>query len=564
MESDRFAGKKVAVYARYSSQLQREASIDDQVRRCREFVVARGGIVTNDLIFTDAATSGASLARPGFEKMMKAVANRRLSIEAVVTEDVSRISRDFADAASVFQQLQYLGVPLLGVGDGVDTAAKHGKLTFGMKALIGDLYLDDLRDRTKRGLVGRNLAGYSTGGLPLGYRSVPVLDAYDRPIGYRIEIDSDSAEIVRRIFRLYTEGKSHDAIARLLNDEQVPPPRSKTRHRRKGWVASTVRAMLHNEAYIGRWTYNRNEWRKVPGTNARRPRPRDASEHMCSEHPERRIIDEELWSSVSTRLRAVREFYTKGPDGEPKGRAAPGKKTTYPFSGLLHCGPCGAPMVIAGGSSARYYRCSHAKNRGTCQNKLSLREDVARRKLLDALGERLSSPAAIAFLRQRIAAHLGEMSRTGNAELVDRRERVGRTKARVQALVNFISDGNDSPAVRATLRDLEAQVRADTSAISSLVASAEKPIELPTADAIMRRQIDLEAIVATDPTRAREELRRLFQGGQLLLRPQPDGTYLAESRLLPLVAFGATTNAPRAEPGGFGPRATAPSCAGWN
>lgn len=74
----------------------------------------------------------------------------------------------FADAASVFQRLQYLSVPLVGVGDGVDTGAKHGKLTFGLKALIGDLYLDDLRDRTKRGLVGRKLAGYSTGGLPLG------------------------------------------------------------------------------------------------------------------------------------------------------------------------------------------------------------------------------------------------------------------------------------------------------------------------------------------------------------------------------------------------------------
>ncbi|MBI2395166.1 MAG: recombinase family protein [Deltaproteobacteria bacterium] len=560
METDRLRGKKVALYARYSSQLQREASIEDQLRRCREWVVARGGVVDPDLVFVDAATSGASLARPGFESLMRRLAAKP-PIEVIVTEDLSRITRDFADAGTVFKKLQYLGILLVGIADGIDTSAKHAKLTYGVKALIGEVYLDDLRDKTKRGLEGRRLAGYSTGGLPIGYRSAPVLDAYERTIGHRIEVDPDGAAVVLRIFSLYLEGRSHEAIARLLNDERVPPPRARTRHRRKGWVASTIRAILHNEAYVGRWTYNRNEWRKVPGTNARRPRPRDTAEHMVSHHDDRRILDDETWSAVQRRLREVRRFYTATADGAPKGRAA-GRATTYPLSGILHCGACGAPLVISGGSSARYYRCADAKKRGTCRNNLSLREDVVRRGVLEGIADRLSSPAAIAFLRERVAHYLSELGRSATGELSERRERLERTKQRIQRLVQFVADGDDSAAVRSALRDLEAQARAETTALAALVADARAPIELPTPDQLLSKRVELEQIVATDPTRGREELRRLFEGGRLLLHPQADGSYVAETKLFLLRAFSPQTT--KAEPGGSGPRATALGCAGRN
>src|SRR5690606_27484180 len=125
------------------------------------------------LVFTDHATSGASLQRRGWEKLMAAVESRR--VDVVVTEDLSRISRDFADAASVFKKLQYLDVPLVSVADGIDTAAPQAKLAYGMKSLVAEAFLDDLRDKTRRGMVGRALAGKSTGGLPLGYRSRPVM-----------------------------------------------------------------------------------------------------------------------------------------------------------------------------------------------------------------------------------------------------------------------------------------------------------------------------------------------------------------------------------------------------
>jgi DNA invertase Pin-like site-specific DNA recombinase len=85
-------------------------------------------------------------------------------IDTIVCEDLSRVTRDVADSANLFKRLQYIGVPLVGVADGINTSSPHAKMSYGMKALMGEAYIDDLRFRTKRGLDGRALADFSTGG----------------------------------------------------------------------------------------------------------------------------------------------------------------------------------------------------------------------------------------------------------------------------------------------------------------------------------------------------------------------------------------------------------------
>ena len=95
-----------AIYARFSSARQDERSIDDQVRRCRAHLNDRSSDVE---VFADYAVSGAGLNRPGFEALMTAVDSGLVT--AIVTEDISRISRDFADAAHIFRRLQYRACP---------------------------------------------------------------------------------------------------------------------------------------------------------------------------------------------------------------------------------------------------------------------------------------------------------------------------------------------------------------------------------------------------------------------------------------------------------------------
>ena len=145
--------RRVAIYARFSTERQRETSIDDQVYRCRQYIAQAGGDADRAVVFSDYAISGASLDRPGFESLMAAVKSKR--IDAIITEDISRISRDFADSAQLFKRLRYERVPLISIADGIDTSTRDAKLSFTLKSLVADLYLDDLRDKTMRGLEGR-------------------------------------------------------------------------------------------------------------------------------------------------------------------------------------------------------------------------------------------------------------------------------------------------------------------------------------------------------------------------------------------------------------------------
>lgn len=533
MDTKNLNGQRVAIYARYSSDNQRDASIDDQVRRCRSFVEAHGGAFDPDLVFADHAVSGASLQRPAFEKLMALVEARPRGVDVIVTEDLSRITRDFADGAMVFRKLQYLGVPLHGVADGIDTSARGAKMSFTLKNLLADMYLDELIDKTLRGMEGRALRGLSTGGLPFGYRSRAESDAHGVVVGHVIEVDDEQAPIVRRIFAEYRDGRSLAGIAGMLNAEAVPPPRAHTRHRRKGWVDSTVRAMLHNEKYVGEWTFKKRQWRKVPGTNIRRPRLRPEAEVMRQQREHLRIIPDEVWQAVQTRLHEVRTHYTKTADGRPKGRSAPGGSTPHLLSGLLICDRCGGVMVITGGNPARYYGCSEHHKRKTCQNRLSVRGDVAQRCILATLRARLASAEGIAYASQRIAELLGEARRTRGVELAERRGRLARTEDRIRGIINMMAEGDRSEYVASARRDLEAQAQQEKQAIVALERAATAPLRLSPPEEVMARVFDLEARLTQDVVRGREELRRLFKDGVIRLVPQGDH-YVAQMGILPL------------------------------
>jgi DNA invertase Pin-like site-specific DNA recombinase len=505
------AGVNVALYARYSSDLQRPASIDDQLRRCREHVERHGGSVLPELVFFDAARSGASLDPDGFERMMRAVRARR--VDVIVVEDMSRVSRDLADSAQLFRELQFLGVALVGIADGVDTSGKGAKVAFTVKSLMSDLYLEELSDKTRRGLEGRALAGYSTGGLPLGYRSVPEADASGRVVGNRIVIEADCAAIVRRIFDEYRRGRSLADIARLLTTEGALPPRSKSRGRRHGWLAGTIREILRNTAYVGAWSFKKKHWRRIPGTNARRPRESQPGDVLKFDYPDRRIIDQETWDAVRSRAASVRALYT----GKRSG-TAPGRSTTYPLSGLLFCGHCNASMVITRGTHAAYYKCGDYKKRRTCANSLGVREDLVRKRIFEALRERLSTLNALEYLRKRIAEFLGERVRDTTRELGERRARLERTEQRIRGLVQFIADGDRSEHVLSALRDLEAQARSEKAAIASLRAESSSPVALPTPAEVAERALGLDRLFEKHPLEVREALRRYFVDGRVTLR----------------------------------------------
>jgi site-specific DNA recombinase len=557
----RLTGKRVATYARYSSDLQRDASIEDQQHLAKKFIEKNGGALANATHLVDRAESGASLEREGIQALLDLV--RAREVDVIITEDTSRISRDKADFAFFCRELPYYDVELIGLSNGFDSSLPHSSMQAMLEGWKNEEYLRDLGQKSRRGLEGRARAGLSTGGLPYGYRSAPVTDTGGDTIGHRIVVCDEDAVVLRKIFETYLDGTSLAGIASSLNKDGTPPPRATTKHRRKGWVASTIRFMLHNSAYVGRRSFNKREWRKLPGTNKRRSRPRNSADIITNEQSELRIIDEATWNAVQARLAAVHARYTKTDAGKPKGRGIAGGSTSYLLSGLMVCGTCGAPMVICGGSTTKYYWCGDYRKRGTCSNQTSLREDIARTRILGALHDRFSSPAALAYLRQRVAEHLGNIGRGVNADLEERRQRLARTEAGLTRLIQFVADGNDSEAIRLAIKDREAQARTEKAIIKGIVDTATTPVRLPAPEELVKRARELDAVLTGDPTRGREALRRLFADGHIRVTPQAGGTYLAESTLLPMMLFApdAQSTAPPTT-SGRGRSFTAVSCAG--
>src|SRR5690606_24499215 len=205
---------KVAIYARYSSDNQRDASIADQLRICREYATRQGWTVTHE--FTDHAISGATLLRSGFQALMRDALNRRFDV--VLAESLDRCSRDQEDTAGLFKRLTFAGVNIVTLAEGDIT-----HLHIGFKGTMNALFLKDLADKTHRGLRGRVESGKAGGGLSYGYRVVRMMSGTTVSTGER-EIEPPEAEVVERIFREFVSGRSPKQIAKTLNQQGVAGP----------------------------------------------------------------------------------------------------------------------------------------------------------------------------------------------------------------------------------------------------------------------------------------------------------------------------------------------------
>ena len=361
---------RAVIYARYSSALQHDVSIEDQVRSCRAWINKEGWTLVTS--YTDHAISGSIRLRPGYQKLLEDA--RSGEFDVVVSEALDRLSRDQEDVAALCKHLSFAGVKLITIGEG-----EINELHVGLKGTMNALFLKDLRVKVKRGLEGRVRQGRSGGGLGYGYDVVREYDSRGELIRGGRKSNEAEAAIVCRIFAEFAAGKSPRAIAKALNAEGISGPFGRT------WGPSTIygnwrrgTGILNNQLYFGRLVWNRQRFVKDPATGKRMGRLNDEREWVVEEVPELRIIEDELWNAVKERQKVVRETILARDFGI---RAECARRPAYLFSALLRRGECG------GGFSKRsqhHYGCSNARNRGTCKNMLTIRRDVLEASVLAA------------------------------------------------------------------------------------------------------------------------------------------------------------------------------------
>ena len=503
---------RAAVYTRYSSEAQSAASIEDQVRECRERIVREGWVEVE--VYSDAAQSGASARRPGYQALLTDA--RSGCFDVVVAESLDRLSRDQEDIAALLKRLRFHGIGLLTVSEG-----EIGELHVGLKGTMNALFLRDLAEKTRRGLRGRVESGRSGGGRSYAYDLRREVDACGEPVrGGRVIVPGE-ADVVRRIFRAYAGGRSPKSIALELNRGGVPGPRG------GAWSASTINGnrargtgILNNELYAGRLVWNRLGYVKDPETGRRRSRPKSAAELIHADVPELRIVEEELWQAARDRQQALEH-------GGTSEKARPGhaafwskQRPRYLFSGLMRCGVCGGGFSKI---SAAHFGCSGARNKGetVCGNRLTIRRDRLERTVLDGLRVRLMDPTVYEVFAGAFVAEWNRLAGSRAAvrtELQAERVRIDRQIGR---LVDAIADGTPPALVRDRLIILEKRrCTLDADLAEPIDDVPRLPPSLPT---VYRAQVETlqDALDGDDGSNAREMLRNLIE--TVVLHPEPGG-----------------------------------------
>jgi site-specific DNA recombinase len=443
---------RAVIYARFSSDMQQQASIDDQVRLCRERVTRECWELVQ--VFADRAISGASSFRPQYQAMLEGA--RDAQFDVIVSEALDRLSRDQEDIAALYKRLRFAGIKLITVSEG-----EIGELHIGLKGTMNALFLKDLAQKTHRGLRGRVEAGKSGGGLCYGYQVVRELGRNGMVTTGERRIDENEAEVIRRIFRDFAHGASSRRIALRLNDERVRGPGG------EGWTASTINGnpdrgtgILNNELYVGRLVWNRLRYIKDPDTSKRisRPNPREA--WIIKEVPDLRIVDQGAWEAVKAR-QAIMKRNTR-PDlqkmdapASPVGRPFwAQQRPRYLLSGLMRCGACGGAYSKI---SKNLFGCAAARNKGICGNRLNIRVEAVESEVLDGLKTRLMDPALFKFFCDEFVRETNRLIQGQQSAYHAAEAELLQLKARRKRMVEAIADGMPARSLCEEMVALEAR-----------------------------------------------------------------------------------------------------------
>lgn len=344
--------KTACLYVRYSSNNQTEQSIEGQIRVCQEFCTRHDIRVVE--VYADRATSASKdiEKRVQFLKMIKD--SEKQNFDAVIVYKLDRFSRSRYDSANYKYRLKKNGVQVISATENISDDPE-GIILESVLEGMAEFYSAELSQKINRGLRESAYKHNSIGGsIPLGYKTV----------NKKLEIDEETAPIVRLAFEMYAEGHTVADICRTFNARGY-----KTSKGTK-FGKSSFSKLFRNERYIG--VYQFHDYRAEGVIPA--------------------IIDKKLFEQVQSRLKAA---------GQTPGQYK--AKQIYLLSGKLYCGHCGSKMNANsnGQGGYSYYECYGKKNLHKDCRKRNLRKDfieeiVVRDAISLLTDERIEEIATIA------------------------------------------------------------------------------------------------------------------------------------------------------------------------
>ena len=491
---------RVCLYARFSTDNQKESSVDDQFRICRL------RIESNDwkevAAYSDKAVSGSTRVedRQGGSAMLtQAMAG---NFDALIMEGLDRLSRDQVEQESIVRRLEHRGIRIIGVSDGYDSTHSARKVLRGVRGLINEIYLDDLRKKTHRGQSGQIERGYIAGGKSYGY------DIIKCDGGSRYQINDSEAQWVKYIFKEYSEGASVQSIAHNLNKMGIVSPR------KTAWGVSAIygspvkgSGILNNRLYIGELVWNRSKWQKNPDTGKRQRIERPKKEWKIIPTPSLRIIDDVIWNKVRNRIDAGRDA---------NGRKRYGRKGISLFGGYLSCPNCHGKLVVVNAVS---YGCNRSKDMGktVCSGFLVNRK-ILEKKLLSTLKNDLLTEEVAEQFERYFKDEVDRLLNSNQSELLVFESRLKEIESAINKLIDAIMKVGISDALSAKLKSLEEEKnRISQKLTAKPIQSQIKLPDIKNAFADIVQRLD-EVMTKQQPEKARKVVHDIFGDIEIELR----------------------------------------------
>ena len=414
------------IYARYSSDSQREASIEGQLRDCKDYAEKNGITVVGTYI--DRAYSAKTDDRPDFQRMIKDSAKKIFDV--VLVWKLDRFARNRFDAVNYKYQLEKNGVHLVSAMEPI-SQGPEGIMVESMLIGMAEYYSAELALKVARGERENALqCKYNGGVVPLGF----TIGKEDR----LYHIDPETAPIVQEIFSRYADGEPAEKIAASLNERGL---RTRTG---KPFVKNSFFQIFRNRRYIGEYRY------KDIVTPGGIPA----------------IVDQDLFDRVQQRFEQNRIAH---------GRPAK-EDVSYLLTTKLFCGKCGTLMGGESGTSHMgntyyYYKCGNAKRHGKAHCDLkAIRKEPLERFVVDTAIKVIFNDEII----ERLIDLVMEAQQKENTRLPVLKDQLRDTEKRLANLLEAIEQGILTPTTKQRLDELEAQKEALNTSI--LEEELKKPV----------------------------------------------------------------------------------------
>ena len=400
--------ENAVIYARYSSDNQRDASIDQQVKACQKYAEEKGLTVIK--VYDDRALTGKTDKRPSFLQMIKDSAKRKFQF--VIVYSLDRFSRNKYDSAIHKHTLKENGVKVLSAMEHITDDPTGGLMETILEG-FAQYYSDELSQKINRGLTDNAEKGIVNGSVPLGFR---------RGADGHAEIVAEEAEIVREVFRRANEGEQLIRIIEDLNRRGIT-----TKHGHQ-WNRSSFNTLLTNERYIGVYRYK----------------------GIVHEHGFPEIVSPDLYYAVQQRM-------GQKPNARGSTMRRRSEYGTYLLTGKLICGKCGALMTgISGvgrhGDRCFYYTCVRKKKDHACDKK-NVRRDPVELAVTTYLQQMLQDDELIDWMAEQAVAYQNLGRDDDEFEAVGKELKEATRKK--ENIIDAIADGMRTASMKAKLEELE-------------------------------------------------------------------------------------------------------------